>query len=85
VADALDILRRIASLSVSFENVAAPFAAATLLAGGTFFLPGSWHARAMERFAACPFYVHAGALAALALALRHFGATSSAAFVYSRF
>ena len=56
-----------------------------LLAGGTFFLPKQWHARAMERFAACPFYVHAGALAAVALALRYWSAGGNTAFVYSRF
>jgi D-alanyl-lipoteichoic acid acyltransferase DltB (MBOAT superfamily) len=85
LTNALDILARIASLSVSFENVTALFAAAMLLAGGTFFLPKQWHARAMERFAACPFYVHAGALAAVAATLRYFGASGNAAFVYSRF
>jgi len=85
VANAMDILGRVASLSVSFENVTAPFAAAMLLAGATFFLPKQWHARAMERFAACPFYVHAGALAAVALAMRYIGASGNAAFVYSRF
>ena len=85
VTNALDVLGRVASLSVSFENVTAPFAAAMLLAGGTFFLPKQWHARAMERFAACPFYVHAGVLAAVVLALRYFGASGNAAFVYSRF
>ena len=85
VTNALDILGRVASLSVSFENVTALFAAAMLVAGATFFLPGQWHTRAMERFAVCPFYVHAGALAAVAMALRYYGASGSTAFVYSRF
>jgi D-alanyl-lipoteichoic acid acyltransferase DltB (MBOAT superfamily) len=85
VTNALDLLGRVASLSVSFENVTAPFAAAILLAGAAFFLPKQWHGRAMERFAACPFYVHAGALAAVALALRYWSAGGNAAFVYSRF
>jgi D-alanyl-lipoteichoic acid acyltransferase DltB (MBOAT superfamily) len=85
VTNAWDILCRVASLSVSFENVTTRFAAAMLLSGGTFFLPRTWHARAMERFAACPFYVHAGALAAVALVLRYWSAGGNAAFVYSRF
>src|SRR5450759_4051807 len=85
MTNALDILDRVASLSVSFENVTARFAAAMVLAGGTFFLPRPWHARAMERFAACPFYVHAGALAAVALGLRYWSPGGNAAFVYSRF
>ncbi len=83
--NSLDILGRIASLSVGFENVTALFAAAMLLAAGTFFLPKQWHALAMESFAGYPFYVHAGALAAVAVALRYLGASGSAAFVYSRF
>jgi D-alanyl-lipoteichoic acid acyltransferase DltB (MBOAT superfamily) len=85
VTGALDILARIASLSVSFENVSAPFAAVMLLGGATFFLPKPWHSLAMERFASCPFYVHAGALAAVALVLRYWSAGGNAAFVYSRF
>src|ERR1035438_6245971 len=40
--------------------------------------------RAMERFAACPFYVHAGALAAVALVLRYWSAGGNAAFEIGR-
>ena len=85
MANALDVLGRIASVSVSFENVTTAFAAAMVVAAAAFFLPKAWYARAMEGFAACPFYVHAAALAAVAFALRYFGATGNAAFVYSRF
>jgi D-alanyl-lipoteichoic acid acyltransferase DltB (MBOAT superfamily) len=85
VSNALDMLGRIASLSVSFENVTRLFAVAMLLGAATFFVPKQWYTRAMERFAACPFYVHAAALATILLALRYFGASGNAAFVYSRF
>ena len=85
VPNALDILGRIASLSVAFDNLSSPFAAAMLLGVAALLAPKPWHKRAMESFAACPFYVHAGALAMVALALRYFGASGNAAFVYSRF
>lgn len=85
VANALDVLGRIASLSTGFENVTARFAGLMLLAAASFFFPRQWYGNAMERFAACPFYVHAGALAAVVFTLRYFGASGNAAFVYSRF
>ena len=85
VSNSLDILGRIASLSVSFENVTPVFAAAMVLAAATFFAPKTWYSKAMERFAACPFYVHAAALALVAVTLRYFGGSASAPFVYSRF
>jgi alginate O-acetyltransferase complex protein AlgI len=85
VGNALDILGRIASLSVGFENVTPLFAAALVLAAGTFFVPKQWYSAAMERFAASPFYVHAAALALVAVTLRYFGGSGSAPFVYSRF
>ncbi len=85
VATAFDILGRIASLSLGFENITPLFAAALLLAAATFFVPKPWYAFAMERFAVSPFYVHAAALVLVAAALRYFGAGGSAPFVYSRF
>ncbi|MCU1237462.1 MAG: rane bound O-acyl transferase, family protein [Candidatus Solibacter sp.] len=85
VGNALDILGRIGSLSVSFENVTPLFALALVLAAATFFVPKSWYSEVMERFAASPFYVHAAALALVAVTLRYFGGSASAPFVYSRF
>ena len=83
--NALDILGRIGSLSVGFENVTPLFAAAMALAAATFFVPKAWYSAAMERFATSPFYVHAAALALVAVTLRYFGGSGSAPFVYSRF
>jgi D-alanyl-lipoteichoic acid acyltransferase DltB (MBOAT superfamily) len=85
VGNALDILGRIASLSVGFENVTPLFLAALVLAASTFFVPKQWYSGAMEGFAASPFYVHAAALALVAVTLRYFGGSGSSPFVYSRF
>ena len=84
-AGAFEILARIGSLSVSFENITLEFAATMLAGAALFWVPKNWYARAVERFAASPAYVHAAALALVALALRYFGASGSAPFVYSRF
>ena len=82
---AIDILGRIASLSVGFENVTPLLAAALVCGAAVFFVPKTWYSAAMERFAVCPFYVHAAALALVAVTLRYFGGTGAAPFVYSRF
>jgi len=85
VDNALDLLGRIGSLSVGFENVA-PLFAVTLIAGAAaLFIRKQWYALAMERFAASPFYVHAAALVLVAFALQSLGGRGSAPFVYSRF
>ena len=85
VSNAMDLLGRIGSLSVGFENIA-PVLAATLLGGAAaMFVRKQWYATAMERFAASPFYVHATALVLVALVLESLGARGSAPFVYSRF
>jgi hypothetical protein len=85
VDSALELLGRIASLSVGFENVS-PVFAATLLAGTTaLFVRKEWSSAAMERFAESPFYVHAAALVLAAVALQSLGGRGSTTFVYSRF
>jgi D-alanyl-lipoteichoic acid acyltransferase DltB (MBOAT superfamily) len=85
VAAALELLSRIASFSVSFENVTVIFIAVTLLALTALFTRKQWYGVAMERFAAGPFYVHAVALVLIAMAMQRWGAAGNAPFVYSRF
>jgi alginate O-acetyltransferase complex protein AlgI len=85
VANAVDILERIASLSIGFENVA-PLLTVTLIVGAAaLFARKQWYTWAMERFAESPFYVHAAALVLVALVLQSLGGRGSAPFVYSRF
>ncbi|MEO8369101.1 MAG: MBOAT family O-acyltransferase [Candidatus Solibacter sp.] len=85
VSNAVEILGRIASLTAGFENVNDVFMFTMLLGAATFFVPKTWYTAALERFAACPFYVHAAALTAVAVILHYAGAGGNAAFVYSRF
>jgi alginate O-acetyltransferase complex protein AlgI len=85
LGNALDLLARIGSLSVGFENVTWWFAGAMAFAAGTFFLPKAWYHRAMEGFAVCPFWLHAILLAAVLAVLKYMGASGNSAFVYSRF
>ena len=82
---AWDILGRIASLSVGFENVTWRFAAILAAAALSLFARKQWYGRAMEAFAACPFYVHAAALLLVAVAIQFLGGRGGAPFVYSRF
>jgi D-alanyl-lipoteichoic acid acyltransferase DltB (MBOAT superfamily) len=85
VENALDLLGRIASLSVGFENIAPLFAATLLLGAAALFVRKSWYEAVASRFAASPFYVHAAALVLVAFALQSLGGRGSAPFVYSRF
>jgi alginate O-acetyltransferase complex protein AlgI len=85
VPDALTILGRIGSLTVGFENLSPLLAAALLLAAGAIFVRKQWYALAMEAFAERPFYVHAAALLAIAVAIQFLGGLGNAPFVYSRF
>ena len=55
------------------------------LAAATLFVPKEWYERAMNRFAASPFYVHAVALLAVVAAIQLLGGRGNVAFVYSRF
>jgi len=79
------ILSRIASLTVSFENVTAGLSLVLMLAAASMFLGKKWYGRAMDGFARCPFYVHAAALVAVAVAIQLLGGVGNAPFVYSRF
>ena len=85
VANALEILGRIASLSIGFENITRLFACVLAASALALFARKQWSTAAMERFAASPFYVHAAALALIAFAIQRLGGGGNAPFVYSRF
>jgi len=85
VADALAILGRIASLTAGIENISAPLAAALALAAAALFVRKAWYTRAMEAFAASPFYVQAAAMTLVVAAIQLLGGRGNAPFVYSRF
>ena len=85
LAEAGQILQRIGSLTVGLEAVSPLLLAVLALAAAALFVPKEWYARAMDRFAASPFYVHAAALLLVAAAIQLLGGRGSVAFVYSRF
>ena len=85
VSGALSLLGRIRSLTFGLENVSAGIAAVLLLAAAAMFIGKNWYDRALDGFAQCPFYVHAAALLAVALAIQFLGGHGNAPFVYSRF
>jgi D-alanyl-lipoteichoic acid acyltransferase DltB (MBOAT superfamily) len=85
VSNALQILGRIASLTPGLENISILFGAVLLLAGAALFARETWYARAIDGFVATPFYVHAAALALVAVAIQLLAGHGSAPFVYSRF
>jgi D-alanyl-lipoteichoic acid acyltransferase DltB (MBOAT superfamily) len=85
LASAWQILGRIASLTPGLENVTPLLAGALLLSAALMFVGKTWYARAMDGFAATPFYVHGVALALVAVAIQFLGGRGSVPFVYSRF
>jgi len=85
LAEAGQILQRIGSLTIGLESVSPLLAAVLGVAAATLFVPKEWHGRAMDRFAASPFYVHAVALLGVAAAIELLGGRGNVAFVYSRF
>ncbi|HEY2015210.1 MAG TPA: MBOAT family O-acyltransferase, partial [Bryobacteraceae bacterium] len=85
VADAMAMLGRIGSLTVGLENVSLVIAAVLLMSAAAMFVGKPWYQRAMETFAASPFYVHAAGLLLVAVAIQFLGGRGNAPFVYSRF
>jgi D-alanyl-lipoteichoic acid acyltransferase DltB (MBOAT superfamily) len=83
--EAWQILQRIGSLSLGLESVSPLLWAVLALSAALLFVPKQWYARSMETFAASPFYVHAAALLAAAVAVQLLGGRGGAPFVYSRF
>jgi D-alanyl-lipoteichoic acid acyltransferase DltB (MBOAT superfamily) len=85
LSEALTLLDRIASLTTSIENVSWPLAGVLLIAAASMFTGRKLYSQTMDLFADSPFYVHAAALALVAVALQLLGGGGSAPFVYSRF
>jgi alginate O-acetyltransferase complex protein AlgI len=85
LSDALTLLSRIASLTTGVENVTWPLAGVLLVAAASMFAGKKLYSQTMDLFANSPFYVHAAALALVAIALQLLGGRASTPFVYSRF
>jgi alginate O-acetyltransferase complex protein AlgI len=85
VANALDVLGRIASVSVSVDNVTARLVVVLLVAIAAHFVSKEGYSRIVNAFAASPGWVHAAALLLVALTIELFAGHGAAPFVYSRF
>jgi D-alanyl-lipoteichoic acid acyltransferase DltB (MBOAT superfamily) len=80
-----NILNRIGSLTVSFDNISPPVAMVLAIAVAAHYFPMKWQSWAIDRFAATPFYAQAAALMLLAVALQYVAATGVAPFIYTKF
>lgn len=85
VDTALDVLRQIASGTVSFANVTPGFWMVLAIAVVAHYVPSSWYSASVDVFNRVPAPVQAAALAALIVGIRYVAATGSAPFIYSRF
>lgn len=85
LADAWAMLGRIASLTPGVQNISAGIAAVSLASVAALFVSHRLYVRTMDRFARCPFYVHALALALVAVAIQLAAGRATAPFIYSRF
>ena len=83
--NALAILSRIASLTVSFANVSAPLAMVLAIGALAHYLPKKWYDFSLMVFVRAPFYAQAMALALLTIGLQYFAQTGAAPFIYNRF
>jgi alginate O-acetyltransferase complex protein AlgI len=82
---ALDILKRIGSLTFSVQNVSVGVIMVALLAAAGQAVPKDWYERSVDLFGRTPFYVQAAAMALAVVAIQLLAGRGSAPFVYSRF
>lgn len=83
--NAILILDRLASGTVSYANISLPLTVVMTIAAAGHYLPFSWQNRAQERFAVAPFYAQAAALMLLIISLQYLNATGAAPFIYTKF
>ncbi|MBI4875612.1 MAG: MBOAT family protein [Acidobacteria bacterium] len=82
---AMEILSRIGSLSVSFDNVSAPFALVMAIGILAHYVPPRVYDFSLRLYLRAPFYAQAAALALLVIGLQYIAATGAAPFIYTRF
>jgi alginate O-acetyltransferase complex protein AlgI len=82
---ARDILTQIVSGTVSFANVTPSFLAVLAISTIAHFLPKDWYDRSLRIYGQSPFYVQAGAMALLLIAIEYVAVTGVAPFIYTKF
>lgn len=83
--NALEIVQRLASFSVSFENISAGLWTVLIIATAAHFTPKKWYEFGLKRFEAAPFYAQAAVLAVLVVTIEYVAITGAAPFLYTQF
>jgi alginate O-acetyltransferase complex protein AlgI len=82
---ARDILSELGAGSFTFANVTPAFALVLGIAAAVHFIPKNWYQKMETLFCDSPFFVQAGAMAAVVLAIQYAGATGVTPFIYTKF
>jgi alginate O-acetyltransferase complex protein AlgI len=83
--NAIAILARIGSLTVSAANVSGPLVLVLAVALVGHYLPKKWYDWSVALYVRAPFYAQAAALALLVLGLQNVVQSGSAPFIYTKF
>jgi len=83
--NALAILSRIGSLTVSAANVSASLALILVLGALAHYVPKKWYDVSVNLFVRAPFFAQAIALAALVIGLQYVAQTGATPFIYNKF
>ncbi len=83
--NAMLILSRIGSLSVSAANLSAPLALILAIGILAHYIPKTWYDFSLQLFVRAPFYAQAAALAMLVIGLQYVAQTGATPFIYNKF
>lgn len=83
--NAMLVLSRLASLTVSTANVSLPLAVVMAVGSLAHFAPKNWQSWSLDRYVKAPFYAQAAVLALLVIAIEYVAVTGAAPFLYTRF
>jgi alginate O-acetyltransferase complex protein AlgI len=83
--NAMLILSRIGSLSVSAANLSAPLALILAIGILAHYIPKTWYDFSLQVFVKAPFYAQAAALAMLVIGLQYVAQTGATPFIYNKF
>ena len=83
--NAMEVVERLGSMTVSFDNISSGVAAVLAVAVLGHFMPRKWSNWTAGRFVAAPFYAQAAALAVLVMVIEYLSMTGAAPFLYTQF
>lgn len=83
--NAMLILSRIGSLSVSAANLSAPLLLIFAIGILAHYIPKAWYEYSQQLFIRAPFYAQAAALAMLVVGLQYVAQTGATPFIYNKF